>query len=92
MVSNICGKINVFFSLQHSQCLTHYIEVTVNFKESSYSVIEGEQNLTLTLQVDGLYARPISATIGCRNGSALSQFLMIFSQIFVIHCHTVGHI
>ena len=49
--------------------------VEINFKPTVYTVNEGDGKVNLLLEITGRFDRPLTATIGCKDGTAISMHL-----------------
>ena len=48
------------------------VDVMINFSPVEYEVPEDVGVVTLRIEINGQFSRPLSATVGCRDASASS--------------------
>ena len=59
-----------------------FIDVMINFSPVKYTAQEDVEVVTLRIEINGQFSRPLSATVGCRDASASSGSIYIKCKPF----------
>ena len=85
-------RISVFLSILYIYIYSYIFtpsDVEVNFKECSYTVAEGEGQVSVSLRIDGRFFVPVWAIVEISDGTATGGLFMSLFKLYV-HISTIS--